>query len=84
MLEDEAASLACRSGMDLQRPHATLAAFERPHFRRGNETAEVVRSAVPPIHSLRTYLWLFPTEFMQPAGLSVVVIGSRRRLPHEI
>jgi hypothetical protein len=84
MLEDEAASVACRSGVDLQRPHATFAVFEHPHCRRGNETAEVVRSAVPPIHSLRTYSWLFPTEFMKLAGPSAVVSGSRRRHRHEI
>jgi len=56
MLQDEATSVACRSGIDLQRPHATLAVFEHSHCRRRDETAEVVRSAVPPIHSLRTYL----------------------------
>jgi hypothetical protein len=56
MLEDEAAFVACRNGIDLQRPHATLAVFEHSHCTRRNETAEVVRSAVPPIHSLRTYL----------------------------
>jgi hypothetical protein len=56
MLEDEAVSVACRNGIDLQRPDATLAVFEHSYCRRCNETAEVVRSAAPPIHSLRTHL----------------------------
>jgi hypothetical protein len=33
VLEDEAASVTYRSSLDSQRPHATLAAFERSHSR---------------------------------------------------
>ena len=61
LLEDEAASVACRSSLDSQRPHATLTAFERPHCRWQQEATEVPGSAVPAIHSP-------PTDLMQPTA----------------
>ena len=63
MLEDEAAYVACRSSLDLQRPHATWAAFERLHSRRQHRRAAVPGSAVPVIHRPVRQMGRLPTGF---------------------
>jgi hypothetical protein len=53
--EDESASVACRSVLDLQRPRATSAAFERRDYRLQKRKVTVAVCAVPAIHSLHRH-----------------------------